>query len=273
MDERILQRHFRKMGADLTVETVPARGRRLRGPEFELDVIRSHRGECFRLAAREDVMPHLEAVVISVQPETRNLLLLVRQKNLPPDEQKHKFLCGHDERHWFVAAVPEVGGVGTLPQALEALKPEEVRHSQIAGGVRAKDRNRRRNAGFVRQGEWFFLPRPGYQPPDEALVLRNEPIQRPGGTPHMVEMLCREGGETVYVSQRYPHGLTEQAYGDLLRRDTDARKFNWRVMRRNPKVFAMGAVRHPDHKTIHLPHWHRVVMSAERRSRNVAFLD
>lgn len=273
MDERILKRHFRKMGADLIVETVPERVRRLQPPEFRLDVIQNRRGECFRLRIREDSVPYLEVETIAIQPDGRSLLLLVRQNNLPFDEQKNKFLCGHDERHWFVAAVPEPAGVGTLSEALEALKPEEVRNSQMARRVKTKDRNRRRNAGFVRQGEWFFLPRPDYQPPEKALVLRNEPIQRSGGTPHMVEMLCREGGETVYVSRKYPAGLVQREYDDLLRRDAGARRFNWRVMRRNPRVFAMGAVRHPDHKTVHLACWHRVVMSAERRSSNVAFLD
>jgi site-specific recombinase XerD len=33
-------------------------------------------------------------------------------------------LCGHDEREWFVAAVP--GGASSVRQAMEALQPQEV---------------------------------------------------------------------------------------------------------------------------------------------------
>jgi hypothetical protein len=33
---------------------------------------------------------------------------------------------------------------------------------------------------------------------------------------------------------------------------------DWRVMRRNPKVFVRGTVRHADHKTVLLDGWHEV---------------
>jgi hypothetical protein len=41
-------------------------------------------------------------------------------------------------------------------------------------------------------------------------------------------------------------------------------------------VYAKGSVRHPDHATIHLATWHRVLMNTEqaaRAMRHVAFLD
>jgi hypothetical protein len=47
-------------------------------------------------------------------------------------------------------------------------------------------------------------------------------------------------------------------------------------MRRNPGVYVKGRIRHPDHATITLHVWHRVVMNTEGQSkamRNVAFLD
>ena len=47
-------------------------------------------------------------------------------------------------------------------------------------------------------------------------------------------------------------------------------------MQRNPLVYVRGRVRHPDHATINLRGWHRVVMNTEsqaRAMRNVAFLD
>jgi hypothetical protein len=47
-------------------------------------------------------------------------------------------------------------------------------------------------------------------------------------------------------------------------------------MTRDADVYATGAVRHPDHATIRLDGWHRVVMNTEQRARamrNVVFLD
>ena len=53
-------------------------------------------------------------------------------------------------------------------------------------------------------------------------------------------------------------------------------RWNWRVIRRNPKVYVRGRVRHPDHKTVMLDGWHEVLSNTENLShamRNVAFLD
>ena len=112
---------------------------------------------------------------------------------------KQKFLCGHDERAWFVAAVPENRTVSGVRTAMEALKPRVVLQSQDRMHVRFQDRNRRRNAGFVRQGEWFFIPslRQRINP---SLVLKNERLQRTGGKPHWAEFAYRTGGEVVYFS-------------------------------------------------------------------------
>ena len=109
---------------------------------------------------------------------------------------------------------------------------------------------------------------------EELLVLRNEPIARGGGKPHVCEEIFRFGGETVYVSPGAPNGLTEKQYGALS--DSERSRWNWRVMRRNPKVYVRGRVRHPDHKTVMLDGWHEVLSNTENLShamRNVAFLD
>lgn len=47
-------------------------------------------------------------------------------------------------------------------------------------------------------------------------------------------------------------------------------------MVRGADVFAMGRVSHPDHATVVLRGWHRVLMNTERDARamrHVAFLD
>ena len=58
----------------------------------------------------------------------------------------------------------------------------------------------------VRQGEWFFVFEPGVNDKN-AVVLRNEPLTRGGGSkPHFCEELMRRGGEVVMVSREYPAG-------------------------------------------------------------------
>lgn len=177
---------------------------------------------------------------------------------------------------YFVAGIPESAPVGTVRQAKEALKPAEVQTAQARKHPKAKARNRRKNAVFVRQGEWFFLPVPGFVV-DEKLVLRHEPLRRGNGSkPHWAELCYRTGGETVYVCTRHPNAVTVAQYKSILEGSPKAKGWGWRTMQRNPGVYVRGRVRHTDHATITLHGWHRVVMSTEGQSksmRNVAFLD
>lgn len=138
--------------------------------------------------------------------------------------------------------------------------------------MKTRDRQRRRNAAFVRQGEWFFLPAPDLNPA-EWLILHNEPIRRGRGKPHMIEFLYREGGTTVHVCNNYPAGLTERTFAALLKRQPEAGRLPWRIMVRKPEAYANGRVRHADHKAITLPGWHRILVNDEVMTDNVAFLD
>ncbi|MCA9074004.1 MAG: hypothetical protein KDA93_03155, partial [Planctomycetaceae bacterium] len=138
-----------------------------------------------------------------------------------------------------------------------------------------KDRNRRRNDAFLRQGEWFFIPAGDQQFP-ELLILRNEPLRRGGGKPHMCEELVRTGGEMVYVSPQHPNGVSPQRYQKIMSGNSKLRHLPWTMQRRNPGVFVRGKVRHADHKTIVLDGWHEVLMNTETESqamRHVAFID
>ena len=111
---------------------------------------------------------------------------------------------------------------------------------------------------------------------DEKLVLRDEPLVRGSGKPHLVQELVRVGGEAVYVSAKRPQGITQAQYDKLIQRDAKVAHWGWRVMRRNPGVYARGTVSHADHATITLPFWHRVMMNTETQSRTMAkvsFLD
>ncbi len=205
-----------------------------------------------------------------MQPRERHLLLMVRENG-----EKSKFLCGHDERHWFVAGIPESAPVGTVAQAKDALKPLEVRAAESQKRVSGKARNRRKNTAFIRQGEWFFLPTNDLAV-DEAWVLCNEPLRRGGGKPHWAEFCYRTGGESVYVCSRHPNGVTAQRYRNILSGNRNAKNWGWTSMLRNAGVYVRGRIRHPDRATITLAGWHRVAMNTENESRamrQVSFLD
>jgi hypothetical protein len=265
MDTNLLDSKFTRIGARLKIADHPTHRGRTTGA-ISLDVQADRKGEFFQIVRQ----PGADISVLNVQPADRHLLLLVRE-----GKDKSKFLCGHDERHWFVAGIPESAPVGTVRQAREALKPAEVLRAQAGKRLGGKARNRRKNAAYVRQGEWFFLPVPGFVV-EEKLVLPNEPLRRGGGKPHWAEFCYRTGGETVYVCSRHPNGVTEVQYQGILAGNPKAKGWGWRPMRRNPGVYVRGRVRHPDHATITLHGWHRVVMNTEGQSkamRNVAFLD
>jgi hypothetical protein len=262
-----LIRAFAKMGARIKfAEIVPNRwlaGRQTLD-DFNLDVRRDAKGEHFLMSRAGS--SSTEFVVLDVQPRDRHLLLLSRKQ-----KEKHRFLLGYEERHWFVAGIPEVTPVSRVKDAKEALKPEAVHTSER--GIRGKELERRINRARARQGEWFFVPAPGVNAPP-LLILRNEPLVRSGGKGHFCAEVIRFGGETVYVSGYNPRGITQDEYNELA--DGDKKHWNWRVMQRNPRVYVRGRVRHPDHKTIELNGWHEVFSNTENLSyamRNIVFLD
>lgn len=265
MNTQTIENQFARMGARFQVvhqENVQP------GADYALDLRADRRGQYFELRVPALVAPSLEVAVLHMEPRKRHLVLLVKKPQV-----KDRFLCGHDEREWFVAAVP--GNATTVAQAQEALKPAAIRSAEAHRRLRARECRRRRNAVSIRQGEWFFIPRPEMTV-KPSLILRNEPIRRGGGKPHLVAEVFRNGGEAVLVCSRYPNGLTEVAYQTLLADQPKAKGWGWARMRRNAAVYARGAVRHPDHATVTLPCWHEVLMNTETQSRtmaNVAFLD
>ncbi len=243
--------------------------------DYAVDIQRDRRGEFFELRVPESLEGRVDVSVLQVRPRERHLLLLVRRDQ--PERQLDRFLCGYDERDWFVAAVP--GRVSNVADAMESLKPAEVQAAQAQSGLDSRQRNLRHNRAFRRQGEWFFVPAPGLLP-DPKLIWHNEPIQRGRGKPHFVAELYREGGTLVYVCGSYPNGVTEAEYRRLVREDPSRTRWGWRRMQRDAVVYARGEIRHPDHHTITLPYWHRVLMNTEtstetgyRTMRQVAFLD
>ena len=263
MDLELLQKKFARMGARVKISEA---GDRWRNPAG-LDIKRDSHGEFFDLRVGRDEPVSYE--VADLRPELRHLLLLARR-----GEQKEKFLCGHDERHWFGCAVPGAR-VSGVRDAFEALQPLAVRRR--AAALRTRERFSRRNRVFVRQGEWFFLPAPAWFRVDERVVLTNEPISRGRGSkPHVCQQLVRTGGELVWVCRHYRNGVSAEQYERILRSLPGASRWGWVSMRRNPAVYARGTVRHRDHKTVVLDGWHSVLMNRENEAPFVTpiyFLD
>lgn len=263
METHLLQTMFGRMGARVRVRELSPPNR-----QIGVDIRTDKRGEYFDIGVSS--IGRAEYQVIDIQPEARHLLLMARMEN-----EKQKFLCGHDERHWFVCAVPGAS-VSNVKAAMEALQPQEVRTSVQRRVKRIKNRLKRRNEAFVRQGEWFFIPAPNLTV-NEKLIRKNEPLSRGWGSkPHMCQYLYRDGGTLVYVCRRRPNGVTAEQYRRLLLENRDASTWNWTTRLRDANVYVRGRVSHMDHKTVVLNGWHRVLMNTERiapGAPTVVFLD
>ncbi|MDR2755531.1 MAG: hypothetical protein LBC20_07465, partial [Planctomycetaceae bacterium] len=192
---------FEKMGAraNFTEIIAPIRNRF----SVRLEIQRDKKGTFFNIEA----VSAAEITVLDVQPKDRHLLVMAKITGHETNKvEKEKFLCGHDERDWFIARIPEDRSVSNVLTAKESLKPNIVITAQKLKGVSNKKKNRRRNEAFIRQGEWFFVPAPEIEPP-KWLIIRNEPMVRTnGGKPHTAEYLYRTGGTLVYINREYPSG-------------------------------------------------------------------
>src|SRR5205823_3272151 len=103
MDRELLESRFARMGARLKVQERASRGRSGSTMNMVVDMQRDRKGEFFEISLRPAADVRLE--VVDLQPSQRHLLLMAEEGN-----RKLKFVCGHDERQWFVAAVPEEHG-------------------------------------------------------------------------------------------------------------------------------------------------------------------
>src|SRR5437660_1228492 len=186
MNAKHIESRFTAMGARLKVREIASRwqmgSRKWIDPvNYAVDIRRDRDGEFFELRVPTHLSEAVEATVLQSEPKQRHLLLLIRKTDEKP--QLDRFLCGHDEREWFVAAVP--GGASSVRQAMDALQPKDVRDALARDRVSSRKRYERKNRAFRRQGEWFFVPEPSLVV-DNKLVLSNEPLRRRDG-PRMRE--------------------------------------------------------------------------------------
>ena len=259
MDTERIDNDFRKIGTRLRIrDRVNMTGRRMRARPFSIDILTNKRGrEYFHLERRRPV----EIEILDVQPDRRHLLLMVKSGDLT-----RKFLCGHDERHYFAAGVDE--HARSVTDAMAKLQPDPVR--EAAEALPGDERYSRANGAYKRQGEWFFVPTAKVI--DKRLALRDEPIRRGRSKPHICQYLVRSGGVNVMFHVQYaPNGIAEADYHKL---SENKRKVSgWEHRVRDPEVYVKGAISHPDHSTLMLRGWHRVYVNAEVLSEELAFLD
>jgi len=115
METELLETMFARMGARVKVREL-TRPTERRGPG--IDIRTDKRGEYFDIGVW--FRNPAEYRVIDIRPAERHLLLMAST-----ERGKQKFLCGHDERHWFVCAVPGAS-VSSVKAAMEALQPQVV---------------------------------------------------------------------------------------------------------------------------------------------------
>lgn len=242
---------------------------------YRVNVGRRHDGSKAEMFSLQ-IDPQVKLKVIDVQPKDRHLLLEVEPpvNSFRPERVPARFLCGHDERHWFVAAIPEKAEAITVEAAKDALQPLEVKEAVVKTKLPKHLRHSRRNKAFKRQGEWYFIPRRDVRS-TVGMLLLNEPIQRGSSKAHICEHILRVGGERVHVHRTHaPNGI---GMGQFLALSLKKRQASgWIDRFRGAAVYAKGTVHHPDHRTLVLHGWHQVVMNEESKAvamRNVAFLD
>lgn len=266
MDTELLEAKFRRMGARVKLHE----GTRQR---VAIDIGHDRKGEFFDLTIRRGVMVN----AIDVRPHQRHLLLAAHDEDRLglPTGSGQRFLCGHDERAWFVAAVPEGRPASNVAMAMDALKPIQAIRAEARVALKFEKRHRRHNAAWIRQGEWFFVPVPSAYVRDNEIVRNERLVRTGGGKPHIAEFCCRTGGEAVYVNWKTNKVLSVMQYRRLLQHKANEAN-DYRPQRRNMSVLVRGRISHDDHKTIVLHDWHEVAMNTENQSiamKSVTFID
>ena len=247
----LIQRAFHKAGARVTLRSLaePPHGSSQR--PLAIDIARDESGEYFDVQLASNVW----LAPLDVRSQSRHLLLRAWS---PLGEDR--FLCGHDEFHWFVAALPAHPAAESVDEAKEALKPQLV---QKLENRKHRGKQPRMSDVYVRQGEWFFVPCPHASIDRNRIVSAGELRRRSDSKPHRCDFLYQDG-EREYECQRFPKlAFYESEYKQILRTRRRAKNWKWRPMPFSPDIYVKGWVRHADHSPLFLDVWHRVEMNRE----------
>jgi len=140
---------------------------------------------------------------------------------------KRHFLIGRDERQLFMCRLPRA--CTSVVEAHEVLKAPQLASLERDGDGKT-----------IRQGEWFFIALPEVELGDvEGRARANGAVVRRRTA--ISAFIARPGKAHVAdeIVLHRPIGVTDD------------------------RVYVRGAVRHPDHKTIKLLRWHRVLRNNE----------
>jgi hypothetical protein len=183
----------------------------------------------------------------------RHLVLSASQGSI-----EDRFLCGHDEQHWFVAGLPDETAAN-IQAPMEALKPVLVTTLER----RKPGKHRRKSDVHSRQGEWFFVPCP-HASIDPARVEQDGVLIRGAESqPHVCEFMYRDG-EREHECKRYPKlAFFESEYLEILKTRRKARQWGWRPLPYHPDIYVRGSISHPDHAALRLECWHRAELNLE----------
>lgn len=180
----------------------------------------------------------------------------LRGRVLSVEEYKHKpvayhheqktrgsvrhYLLGVDERQLFIAELPKA--VTSVAEAHRSLKSNTVTFAEGRAGGKT-----------LRQGEWFFVEATEEEKESISRAIKNNKLSvvskgnigrltgaRPGGKAHIAQEAVVVGG-----GPRLAHDFSVRA---------------------RPEVFVRGNISHPDHATVHLHQWRRVLKNAEKEN-------
>jgi hypothetical protein len=184
----------------------------------------------------------IKQVIVVVQEASRAFQATISEKDKRPgdrviskrnsfvtverytDSTKRHFLAGMDERHLFITQLQ--APAANVREAHQALKSDEVRQAE-----------KKSRSVAMRQGEWFLI------------ALRFDELASVEAASHgSVAPVVRGKGIAAaagFHATGRPHVADE-------------------VIRIGTKAYVRGDIKHPDHATVTLREWHRVIPNAQR---------
>ena len=201
------------MGARFRVVRPEDLPRRRRRADYALDIVADKRGQLFEMQLSAEREAQLEINVLQCERHDRHLLLLVKTP-----EAKDRFLCGHDEREWFVAAVP--GGASTRRAGETRPAAGRVRDAADTRGLTSASAragttgpsSARVNGSSCRRRICAWMRSSSCATSQSAAAAESRTSS---------PRCFRTGGETLYVCSRFPNGITEAEYQRTHRREPE----------------------------------------------------
>jgi hypothetical protein len=253
--EKNIQKKFEEIGAKVLIKENNISDR-----DFSVGIVDRKAEEVFSISMKKH---DIELQVLQTRKDIRHLLLMAKNKKHNTHE---KFLCGYDERHWFLVGVDD--DVRNVDHAMASLKPGYINFRQKITKVKPKNINKRHNKAFIRQGEWFFLPY--YRLNSNNLIIyKNHSL---GG--HICDEVYEDVVETYFHHKHAPDGMLDWTYKKFLKKHPHVHpKKGWSYSVSLFGRYARGHVRHKDHQTIYLNDWHIVLKNRQKNTPGNVFLD